>query len=131
MRKECLTAIALVGLLSVWGCNPEAPVAEEGSIEEPALSPIEPEPVEPLPPAADSILGLSMTGQLAEVDAEAETFQLVLEDGTVETFRYTGLTEVSPSDEGQGLASREGSRTTVRYDDATSPPTAIAIEIVE
>ncbi len=131
MRKECLTAVALIGLLSVWGCNPEAPISEESSIEEPALSPIEPEPIEPLPAAAESPLGLSVTGQLAEVDAEAETFQLVFEDGTVETFRYTELTEVLPSNEGQGLASREGSQTTVRYDDATSPPTAIAIEIVE
>jgi hypothetical protein len=131
MRKDCLTAVALVALLPVWGCNPEAPVSEESSIEGPGPAPVTPEPIDPLPPAAELPLGLSMTGQLAEVDAEAETFQLVLEDGTVETFRYTELTEVSPSNEGQGLASREGSQTTVRYDDATSPPTAIAIEIAE
>lgn len=126
-------SVLLAGLLIASGCEPapDQQTSEGIPAESPeATIPSLPDPGAPGAGATEA-LELTASGELAEIDMDLSMLRLVLDDGTMSTFQYTELTEITGTNGAQGLAAREGSRAIVRYDNTTTPPTALFIDIEE
>lgn len=136
--KHSLAAIAVLSLV-LAGCSSEPEIAQDeplGALE--AEEPLEAPATEGSSPLSDSETAaasapdaaeISASGPLIGVNAEDQTFNLLMDDGAEQRFQYSETTVVTGADGLQGLSAQEGSEATVWYDSATTPPTALSIEI--
>jgi hypothetical protein len=140
--KRTFVMLSAVGLLSV-----PAYVAAQDPQPQPPSSPSQPsqpstpttrpdpaQPATPAPsePAAPSASAKSQTakGELVSVDDVAKSITIKDETGAEQKFTYDDKTDVSGAREGvAGLATRAGSKVTVKFTDGAAGKMATKIEV--
>ena len=135
--KRTFVVLSAVSLLSV-----PAMVAAQDPPSPPSSSPSQPPPSSPRPepaaptaapmPQQDSASAKTSTakGELVSVDDAAKSITIKDETGAELKFTYDAKTDVSGAKEGvAGLATRAGSKVTVKYKDEAAGKLATKIEV--
>lgn len=127
--KRTFVMLSAVGLLSV-----PAYVAAQDPQPQPPSQPSTPAPrPEPAPAApmpSDSAKSQTVKGELVSVDDAAKSITIKDDKGTEQKFTYDDKTDVSGAREGvAGLATRAGSKVTVKYTDGAAGKLATKIEV--
>lgn len=129
--KRTFVMLSAVGLLSV-----PAYVAAQDPQPQPPSQPTsprpEPAPVAPMPTDAPSAKSQTVKGELVSVDDAAKSITIKDEQGAEQKFAYDDKTDVSGAREGvAGLATRAGSKVTVKFTDGAAGKLATKIEVAK
>ena len=139
--KRTFVALSAVGLLSLPAYaaaqDPQPPSSPSPSSPSAPQSP-RPDPSSPSSPAApmpsDSPSAKSETvkGELVSVDDVAKSITIKDDKGAEQKFTYDDKTDVSGAREGvAGLATRAGSKVTVKFTDGAAGKLATKIEVAK
>jgi hypothetical protein len=139
--KRTFVALSAVGLLSLPAYaaaqDPQPPSSPSPSSPSAPQSP-RPDPSSPSSPAApmpsDSPSAKSQTvkGELVSVDDVAKSITIKDDKGAEQKFTYDDKTDVSGAREGvAGLATRAGSKVTVKFTDGAAGKLATKIEVAK
>jgi hypothetical protein len=139
--KRTFVALSAVGLLSLPAYaaaqDPQPPSSPSPSSPSAPQSP-RPDPSSPSSPAApmpsDSPSAKSQTvkGELVSVDDVAKSITVKDDKGAEQKFTYDDKTDVSGAREGvAGLATRAGSKVTVKFTDGAAGKLATKIEVAK
>ena len=134
--KRTFVMLSAVGLLSV-----PAYVAAQDPQPQPPSQPTtpaprpDPAPAAPMPsetPSAQSAKSETVKGELVSVDDVAKSITIKDDKGTEQKFTYDDKTDVSGAREGvAGLATRAGSKVTVKFTDGAAGKLATKIEVAK
>jgi hypothetical protein len=134
--KNTFVVLSAVGLLSVPAYvaaqDPPSPPSSQPQTPSPRPEPAAPPTAAPMPSAQDSASAKSTTvkGELVSVDDVAKSITIKDETGAEQKFTYDDKTDVSGAKEGvAGLATRAGSKVTVKYKDGAAGKLATKIEV--
>ena len=132
--KKTFVVLSAVGVLSlpayVAAQDPQPP--SQPSTPSPASPRPDPATPAPMPQERESASAKSMTakGELVSVDDAAKSITIKDETGAEQKFTYDAKTDVSGAKEGvAGLATRAGSKVTVKYKDGAAGKLATKIEV--
>jgi hypothetical protein len=140
--KRTFVALSAVGLLSipayVAAQDPQPPSSPSPSSPSAPQSP-RPDPSSPSSPTAapmpsDTASAKSQTvkGELVSVDDVAKSITIKDDKGAEQKFTYDDKTDVSGAREGvAGLATRAGSKVTVKFTDGAAGKLATKIEVAK
>jgi hypothetical protein len=129
--KRTFVMLSAVGLLSV-----PAYVAAQDPQPQPPSQPStpaprpEPAPAAPMPSDAPSAKSTTVKGELVSVDDVAKSITIKDDKGAEQKFTYDDKTDVSGAREGiAGLATRAGSKVTVKFTEGAAGKLATKIEV--
>ena len=129
--KRTFVMLSAVGLLSVPAYvaaqDPQPP--SQPTQPTPAPRP-DPAPVAPMPTDSPSAKSQTAKGELVSVDDVAKSITIKDDKGAELKFTYDDKTDVSGAREGvAGLATRAGSKVTVKFTDGAAGKLATKIEV--
>lgn len=131
--KRTFVMLSAVGLLSVPAYvaaqDPQPP--SQPSPATPARpDPSQPPAAAPMPSETQSAKSQTVKGELVSVDDAAKSITIKDDTGAEQKFAYDDKTDVSGAREGiAGLATRAGSKVTVKYTDGAAGKLATKIEV--
>jgi hypothetical protein len=130
--KRTFVMLSAVGLLSVPAyVAAQDPQPQPPSPTTPAPRP-EPAPAAPMPSDAPSAKSQTVKGELVSVDDVAKSITIKDDKGAEQKFTYDDKTDVSGAREGvAGLATRAGSKVTVKFTDGAAGKLATKIEVAK
>lgn len=128
--KRTFVMLSAVGLLSVPAyVAAQDPQPQPPSPTTPAPRP-EPAPAAPMPSDSPSAKSQTVKGELVSVDDAAKSITIKDDKGAEQKFTYDDKTDVSGAREGvAGLATRAGSKVTVKFTDGAAGKLATKIEV--
>jgi hypothetical protein len=135
--KRTFVMLSAVGLLSVPAYvaaqDPQPPSTPSPSTPstrpDPAQPPAAPMPADPAGPSAKS---QTVKGELVSVDDVAKSITIKDDKGSEQKFTYDDKTDVSGAREGvAGLATRAGSKVTIKFTDGAAGKLATKIEVAK
>ena len=139
--KRTFVALSAVGLLSIPAYaaqSPQPPSSPSPSSPSAPQSP-RPDPSSPSSPAApmpsdspSAAKSQTVKGELVSVDDVAKSITVKDDKGAEQKFTYDDKTDVSGAREGvAGLATRAGSKVTVKFTDGAAGKLATKIEVAK
>jgi hypothetical protein len=130
--KRTFVMLSAVGLLSVpayVAAQDPQPPSQPSQPTTPAPRP-EPAPAAPMPTDSPSAKSQTVKGELVSVDDVAKSITIKDDKGAEQKFTYDDKTDVSGAREGvAGLATRAGSKVTVKFTDGAAGKLATKIEV--
>jgi hypothetical protein len=139
--KRTFVMLSAVGLLSVPAYvaaqdpqPPSTPSPSTPSTPSARPDPAQPPAAAPMPsdPAGPSAKSQTAKGELVSVDDVAKSITIKDDKGAEQKFTYDDKTDVSGGREGvAGLATRAGSKVTVKYTDGAAGKLATKIEVAK
>jgi hypothetical protein len=134
--KRTFVMLSAVGLLSVPAFAQQPPSTPSPSTPstpstrpDPAQPPATPMPADPAGPSAKA---QTVKGELVSVDDVAKSITIKDDKGSEQKFTYDDKTDVSGAREGvAGLATRAGSKVTIKYTDGAAGKLATKIEVAK
>ena len=127
--KRTFVMLSAVGLLSVPAYVAAQDPQPPSQPSTPAARP-EPAPAAPMPSDAPSAKSQTVKGELVSVDDVAKSITIKDDKGAEQKFTYDDKTDVSGAREGiAGLATRAGSKVTVKFTDGAAGKLATKIEV--
>jgi hypothetical protein len=130
--KRTFVMLSAVGLLSVpayVAAQDPQPPSQPSQPTSPAPRP-EPAPAAPMPSDSPSAKADTVKGELVSVDDVAKSITIKDDKGAEQKFTYDDKTDVSGAREGvAGLATRAGSKVTVKFKDGAAGKLATKIEV--
>jgi hypothetical protein len=130
--KRTFVMLSAVGLLSVPAYVAAQDPQPPSTPSQPSTPPSRPDPAPAAPMPSDTPSAKSQTvkGELVSVDDVAKSITIKDDKGTEQKFTYDDKTDVSGAREGiAGLATRAGSKVTVKYTDGAAGKMATKIEV--
>ena len=131
--KRTFVMLSAVGLLSVPAFaaaqdpQPPSQPSTPSARPDPAQPPATPAP---MPSDAPSAKGQTVKGELVSVDDVAKSITIKDDKGAEQKFTYDDKTDVSGAREGiAGLATRAGSKVTVKFTEGAAGKLATKIEV--
>jgi hypothetical protein len=132
--KRTFVMLSAVGLLSVPAYVAAQDPQPPSTPSQPSTPPSRPDPAPAAPMPSDTPSAKSQTakGELVSVDDVAKSITIKDETGAEQKFTYDDKTDVSGAREGvAGLATRAGSKVTVKYKDGAAGKLATKIEVAK
>jgi hypothetical protein len=136
--KRTFVVLSAVGLLSVPAYvaaqDPQPPSSPSPSApQSPRPDPSSPsQPTAPMPSDSASAKSQTVKGELVSVDDVAKSITIKDDKGAEQKFTYDDKTDVSGAREGvAGLATRAGSKVTVKFTDGAAGKLATKIEVAK
>jgi hypothetical protein len=136
--KRTFVVLGAVGLLSVPAYvaaqDPQPPSSPSPSApQSPRPDPSSPsQPTAPMPSDSASAKSQTVKGELVSVDDVAKSITIKDDKGAEQKFTYDDKTDVSGAREGvAGLATRAGSKVTVKFTDGAAGKLATKIEVAK
>jgi hypothetical protein len=130
--KRTFVMLSAVGLLSVpayVAAQDPQPPSQPSQPTSPAPRP-DPAPAAPMPSDSPSAKSDTVKGELVSVDDVAKSITIKDDKGAEQKFTYDDKTDVSGAREGvAGLATRAGSKVTVKFKDGAAGKLATKIEV--
>ena len=134
--KRTIVMLSAVGLLSVpayVAAQDPQPPSQPSTPSQPPSAP-RPDPATPAPMPSDSASqsakSQTVKGELVSVDDVAKSITIKDDKGAEQKFTYDDKTDVSGAREGvAGLATRAGSKVTVKFTDGAAGKLATKIEV--
>jgi hypothetical protein len=134
--KRTFVMLSAVGLLSVpayVAAQDPQPPSQPSTPSQPPSAP-RPDPATPAPMPSDSASqsakSQTVKGELVSVDDVAKSITIKDDKGAEQKFTYDDKTDVSGAREGvAGLATRAGSKVTVKFTDGAAGKLATKIEV--
>jgi hypothetical protein len=132
--KRTFVMLSAVGLLSVpayVAAQDPQPPSQPSQPTSPAPRP-DPAPAAPMPTDSPSAKSQTVKGELVSVDDVAKSITIKDDKGAEQKFTYDDKTDVSGAREGvAGLATRAGSKVTVKFTDGAAGKLATKIEVAK
>jgi hypothetical protein len=139
MFKRTFVMLSAVGLLSVpayVAAQDPQPPSQPSTPSSPSTPSTRPDPaqppatVAPMPRDTQSAKSTTVKGELVSVDDVAKSITIKDDKGEEQKFTYDDKTDVSGAREGvAGLATRAGSKVTVKFTDGAAGKLATKIEV--